>query len=57
MVFELRVLGADIATVGFAAFGVTAPIAIAARGLGYIAEGVLFVVNTADGFIKGNWGA
>ena len=55
-VFDKAALGADFATVGLAAGGITAPVAAAAKGLGYVAEGGLGLVNAYDAYVNGNWG-
>lgn len=55
-VLEATATGADIATVGFAAGGITAPIAVATKLVGYGAEAGLLGVNLYDGFVNGNFG-
>lgn len=54
-VLDKAATGADIATIGLAAGGVTAPIAGAAKTLGWVAEGGLGLINAYDGVINGNW--
>ncbi len=55
-VLETTATGADIATLGFTAGGVTAPIAVATKLVGYGAEAGLLGVNLYDGFANGSWG-
>ena len=55
-VLDATATGADIATVGFVAGGVTAPVAVATKIIGYGAEAGLLGVNLYDGFANGNWG-
>lgn len=55
-VLEPTATGADIATLGFTAGGVTAPIAVATKLVGYGAEAGLLGVNLYDGFANGSWG-
>jgi RHS repeat-associated protein len=54
-VLETAALGADIATVGLAAGGVTGPIALGAKGFGLLIEGGIGLVNLYDGAANGNW--
>ena len=55
-VLETTATGADIATLVFTAGGVTAPIAVATKLVGYGAEAGLLGVNLYDGFANGSWG-
>jgi hypothetical protein len=55
-VLDKAALAADIATVGLAAGGVTAPVATAAKALGLIAELGLVGVNKYDAEFNGNEG-
>ena len=55
-VFETTATAADVATVGFVAGGITAPIAVATKLVGYSAELGLLGVNLYDGFENGGWG-
>lgn len=55
-VLEAVATGADIATVGFSAGGITAPIAVATKLVGYGVELGLLGVNLYDGFENHNWG-
>lgn len=55
-VLETTATAADIATLGFTAGGVTAPIAVATKIVGYGTEAGLLGVNLYDGFGNGNWG-
>ena len=54
---ETTATGADIATVGFVAGGVTAPIALATKGIGIAAELGLAGVNLYDVIANDNWGS
>ena len=54
-VLETVALGADIATIGLAAGGVTGPIALGAKGFGLLVEGGIGLVNFYDGAANGNW--
>lgn len=55
-VLEAAALGADIATVGLAAGGVTGPAAIGTKALGYIFEAGIGAVNAYDAYANGNYG-
>lgn len=54
-VLETFATGLDIATVGLAAGGVTGPLAIGTKALGYIAEAGIGAVNGYDAYANGNW--
>lgn len=54
-VLETVATGLDIATVGLAAGGVTGPLAIGTKALGYLAEAGLGAVNGYDAYANGNW--
>lgn len=55
-VLDKAALGADVATVAAAAGGITAPAALAAKGLGWVAEGALLGVNAYDATANGRAG-
>lgn len=55
-VLDKAALASDIATVGLAAGGISAPIAGAAKGLGWAAEAGLGLVNGYDALANGNYG-
>lgn len=55
-VLEVAATGADIATVGLAAGGVTGGVAIGTKLLGYTFEGALWGINLYDAFVNGNSG-
>ena len=55
-VLETAALGADIATVGLAAGGVTGPAAIGTKALGYVFEAGLGAINAYDAYANNNYG-
>lgn len=55
-VLETIATGADIATVGLAAGGVTGPLAVGAKAIGVLAEVGLGAVNAYDAYANGNYG-
>ena len=54
-VLETAALGADLATVGLAAGGVTGVAAVGTKLLGGVFETGIFAVNAYDGYAYGNW--
>ncbi len=52
-VLDKAALAADVAAVATAAGGITAPAALAAKGLGWVAEGALLGVNAYDATANG----
>jgi RHS repeat-associated protein len=55
-VLETAATGADAATVGLAAGGVTGPAAVGAKVFGYVMEAGIGTVNAYDAYANGNWG-
>jgi len=55
-VLDKATLAADVAAVATAAGGITAPAALAAEGLGWVAEGALLGVNAYDATANGRAG-
>ena len=55
-VLETAALGADIATIGLVAGGITGPAAIGTKLLGYAFEAGLGAVNAYDAYANGNYG-
>lgn len=55
-VLDKAALAADVAAVATAAGGITAPAALAAKGLGWVAEGALLGVNAYDATANGRAG-
>jgi len=55
-VLETIATGADIATVGFVAGGITSPLAVSTKVLGIFMEAGLGAVNAYDAYVNGNSG-